>query len=132
MDYKYKDYEGKIKVPVAASTTIEAGDFVCFDGSTGGAVPGDDTGGYLFAGIATHGVDNSAGDLGDKEVEIIVSGLFLLVGDGNFAITDNGATAYISDAQEAAPVAQVSNNVVLGIVKKYVSSTSVWVEIGRI
>lgn len=131
MKYKYKDYEGKIKVPVAASTTIEAGDLVCFDGSTGGAVPGDDASGYLFAGIATKGVDNSAGDLGDKLVEIIVSGLFLLIGDGNFAITDNGATAYISGAAECAPVAQVSNNVVLGIVKKFVADDSVWVEIGR-
>lgn len=130
MDYKFKDYEGKIKVPVAASTTINAGDLVCFDGTTGGAVSGGDESGYLFAGIATHGVANS-GALGAKEVEIIVSGLFLLTGDGNFAITDNGATAYISGAAECAPIAQVTNNVVLGIVKKFVADDSVWVEIGR-
>lgn len=131
MKYKYKNYEGKIRVPVAATTSINAGDFVCADGSTGGAVPGNDASGYLFLGIAAHGADNSTGDLGDVLIEIIVSGLFLLVGDGNFAITDNGATAYISGAQETAPVAQVSNNVILGIIKKFVADDSVWVEIGR-
>lgn len=126
MTAKFKG--GVITVPVAASTTINKGDIVCINPSTGGAVQGANTSGLLFVGIAAEGKDNSAGLLAAKYIKIYTKGLFKMTG-ASLAITANGATMY---ATGAATVDETgSNAVIVGKLIKYVSATSGWVLIGR-
>ncbi len=57
------------KLPVAASTTIAIGGMVALDAS-GNAVPAASTVTGHVKGLATSGVDNSAGAAGDNSVEL--------------------------------------------------------------
>jgi hypothetical protein len=78
------------------------------------------------AGIAREEADNSAGAAGDIDVEVYTVGEFLLTGTG-FAQTDVGAVVYAA-ADDAISLTS-TNNVVLGRVTKFVSSTQVWVRL---
>ncbi len=59
-------------------------------------------------------------------MEVKRRGQFLLTGSG-FAITDKGANVYASDNFTITKTS--TNNVLVGTIADYVSSTQVWVEI---
>lgn len=50
-----------VALPVKAAETIFAGALVCTEPATGLAVPGADTAGLVFQGVAYRGFDNGAG-----------------------------------------------------------------------
>lgn len=117
---------GTYRLPVAASTTIYKGGMVCDNGS-GAAVPAADTAGYVVVGIALEHVDNSSGSAGDRYVNVLAGQAFELVTSGAGA-GNIGDYAYVTDDQTVALVPN-TNNVVAGVVSRYVSATSVYVYI---
>lgn len=60
---------------VAADVKIFAGSMVCLN-AAGYAVPGTDTAGLRFVGVAREYVDNTAGANGDKSVLVRRDGIF--------------------------------------------------------
>lgn len=112
--------------PVNASTTIYQATLV-FTTATGYADDDTASGSNLFAGIAVGKVDNSAGSAGDEKVELLSTGDFTLTGTG-FTQASVDLPAYATDNYTvvAAPAAGA---VYVGIIKRYISSTSVVVAI---
>ena len=74
-DKKTEYREGvELSVPVSAGDKIYSGGWVCF-GADGYLVPGADTAGLIFAGLAREYVDNSGGSDGDLNCKIRRRGL---------------------------------------------------------
>jgi hypothetical protein len=113
------------RVPMKANTTINMGGIVCAD-ATGYAVPGADSSGLRFLGIAAKGVVNSGAN-GAVYIPIWTQGTFKLTGSG-LAITDQGAQVYAAGAATVA--ASSTNGIEVGTLSQYISATSGWVTIG--
>lgn len=113
------------RVPVKTGATINMGGIVCAD-ATGYAVPGADSSGLRFLGIAAKGVVNS-GSSGSIFVPIWTQGTFKLTGSG-LAITDQGKQMYAAGAATVA--ASSTNGIEVGTLSQYISATSGWVTIG--
>jgi len=115
--------------PVKASAKIYAGSIVCL-GSDGYALPGSDTAGLKFAGIARGYVDNSAGASGAQSVEVWRRGSFELSATG-MAVANAGDAVYVVDDHTVGLAAQTANDVPCGRVSEFNSATSVYVDIAR-
>ena len=117
-----------LSVPVAASTRIFAGSLVCLN-ATGYAVPGADTDGLLFAGVATAQADNRTGDDGDLNVVVRRRGRFRFGSSSALTQASVGEKVYADDDQTVALVGDVSNSVAVGVIDKVESSSNGWVSI---
>lgn len=118
--------------PVAAATTIYAGSMVCLDAS-GNAVKAADTAAYVFVGIAEAQVANTVaagfGTAGDLRVTV-ASGHDVLMTQTTsaFAATDvNKTMTYVLDDDTVDVAGTTTNDVEVGVVKQYVSTTQIWV-----
>lgn len=115
-------YEGyRQNYPVKGATSIPGGVIVCAD-STGYAVNGSDTAGLTYLGVSVAPADNSSGSAGD--IDVIVDRtprrVFEFEASG-LAITDVGATLYVSDNQTVAKT--TSNSVEVGKLSHFSSAT---------
>jgi hypothetical protein len=99
--------------PVKTGVHIYKGSLVCAD-STGYAVPGADTAGYTFLGVALEEADNSAGTDGDITVRVQAVGVFSFAKSGTITQADVGATLYIKDDQTVALAAGATNDIPCG------------------
>lgn len=127
-DRNTKHYDGDIiEIPVKASTLIYHGSLVCFERSSGYAVPASNTAGLIFAGVALEQADNSSGSNGAINVRVATKGVHLMVG-ASLAITSKNRWVFVTDDQT---VQLASAHVPVGKIKKYVSATEAWVEIGH-
>lgn len=121
--------EGKLlSCPVVASDIIYGGSLIACN-AAGYALPGADTVGLIFLGVAAARADNSSGSAGDKDVTFWRKGVFL------FAIAaatqaNVGDTVYLVDDQTVGLAATTTNDIACGTIIEYESATSVWVEIG--
>lgn len=118
-----------IELPVYTGVHIYAGGFVCVNTGHGYAIPGADASGNLCMGIAESEADNTLGDSGDITVRVRRTGVFLMAAT-SIAITSQGVVMYVVDDQtfdETTP----GNSVKAGVLVKYVSATSGWIDIGR-
>lgn len=111
--------------PVAASTTVHAGSLVCLNAS-GYAVPGADTTGFKFAGVAMEAADNSEGSNGGATVRVRRKGVFRFSASG-MAITDIGASVYIADDQTVAKSSTYS--VACGKIAEFASASEVGIDV---
>lgn len=112
--------------PIAASTTLYQGTLVFTNAS--GYLDDDTAGGInKFAGIAIEDYDNSGGANGDISATLWDEGKFLLTGTG-FAQTDVDKPAFATDNYTVV-TAPTDNAVYIGVVREYVSSTKVVVEL---
>lgn len=110
---------------VKGSTKIYGGTLVCLD-STGYAIPAADTAGNVFVGFACAEADNSSGSSGDDlYVNVRKEGIFEITTAGA-AITDVGRPVFVEEDNE---VDIVNGNVIAGVIAKYVSATSVYIDI---
>ncbi|MCK5081396.1 MAG: hypothetical protein KAR31_00685, partial [Candidatus Omnitrophica bacterium] len=110
---------------VKGSTKIYAGTMVCLD-STGYAIPAADTAGNIYVGFAQKEADNSAGSSGDDvKVTCRSEGLFEILTAGA-AITDVGRPVFVQFDNE---VELANGHVIAGVVAKFVSATSIWIDI---
>lgn len=112
----------ELEFKVAAGARIYAGSLVCVN-AAGYAVPGADTAGFKFVGVARESVDNAGGD---KTVIVRRKGVFRFAGAG-LAITDIGASVNVSDDQTIAK--STSNNVACGKIAEFVSATEAGIDI---
>lgn len=131
----YKD--GKLQsYKVAASTHIYKGALVCIN-SSGYLVPGADTSGLLFVGVAFEEFDNSAGADGAAAADgrsgcrVRKSGDFLYTFTASTSQADVGKAVYLSADNTVALAATTTNDVLAGYITEYVTSTSVRVRIDR-
>jgi len=114
---------------VAASTKIFAGSLVSLN-SSGYAAPAADTAGHRFAGVALEQVDNSAGANGAKKVRVRRTGVFEF---DAASITQAmvGDAMYVADDHTFDDAAGPTNDVRVGVLVKYVSTTKGWIDISR-
>jgi len=115
----------ELEFKVAGGARIYAGSLVCVN-AAGYAVPGADTAGFKFVGVARESVDNAGGANGDKTVVVRRKGVFRFAGAG-LAITDIGASVNVSDDQTTAK--STSNNVACGKIAEYISATEAGIDI---
>ena len=127
-DKKSEFMEGEIIVlPVAASTKIFAGSFVCVN-SGGFVVPGADTSGLVFAGVAREYADNSAGANGAVSVKVQRRGLVKSV-TGTISAANIGNKVFLLDDQTAALAAGATNDIFCGVIARFIDSTHAWLDI---
>lgn len=114
--------------PVYQDTTIYAGTLVCIN-SSGYAIPAANTAGNKLVGVAREQVVNTAaagyGTSGDLNVEVERMGCFEFVSSG-LTIANVGDAVYITDDQT---VSTSAANVYAGVIAKYVSATSAYIDI---
>lgn len=134
------DYDGQRKalggyiqnMPLAASQTIYAGTMVCTDSTTGTIKDGADSANFSFAGVSCEYMTSTSGSLdylgNAAYVQVFVAGDFLFTAVSG-AATDVGKPAYLvyNTTVQTAPT---SNNIYVGIVSQYISSTQLRVRIG--
>ena len=119
----------ELDFPVAANSKIYSGSLVCCD-TSGYAVPGSDTPGLKFLGVALEQVDNTGGANGAKVVRLRRTGVFEF---DAASITQAmlGSTMYIKDDHTMDDAAGCTYDVRVGILVKLVSDTRGWVDISR-
>lgn len=112
---------------VKTATTIFGGSNACI-GADGYAVPGADTAGLIFQGVATSQVVN-AGASGAKTVVLRRSGVFLMELATPITIANVGDNVFLADDQLVDLTANVTNNIYCGIIAEYVDTTHAWIDI---
>jgi len=119
----------ELDFPVAANCKIYSGSLVCGD-TNGYAVPGADSPGLKFLGVAVEQVDNTGGANGAKIVRLRRTGVFEF--DAS-SITQAmiGASMYIKDDHTMDDAAGCTYDVRVGILVKFVSESRGWVDINR-
>jgi len=115
--------------PVKGGVTVYAGSLVCID-ANGYALPGADTAGYRFVGVARHFVDNSTGQDGDVSIEVWKRGCFEFAATG-MMLADVGGSVYVLDDQTVGLAASATNDIPCGMVSEFNSATSIYVDIYR-
>lgn len=113
--------------PVAASTKIYLGSLVCVNAS-GYAIPGADTAGLSFVGVACETADNSSGSAGDIKVQVRRLGIANFAASGLTQANVNDAL-YISDDQTVATT--TTNSIQCGRLAFFESATEAPVELTR-
>jgi hypothetical protein len=114
---------------VEESTTLYLGALVMVN-AAGYAIPGSDTAGGIFQGInLSEKVDNSSGSDGDATVVLTRSGCYLMTFDTAITIANVGDNVFLVDDQTVDVVGNVSNAIYCGIITKYVTTTTAWVDI---
>lgn len=115
----YKGAGIEFEVPMKASTTIYKGSIVMF-AAAGYAIPGADTSGCSFAGIALE-QKTSGGSDGDTRIRVRRGNLVLLP-TASVTVADHGEAAVISDDQTLTNAATATNDVRVGIFVEYAPS----------
>lgn len=115
----------ELEYKVAAGARIFAGSLVCLNPG-GYALPGSDTAGFKFIGIASGQADNTSGADGDMSVRVRRKGVFRMTASG-MAITDIGAEVKVADDQTVAKT--TANSVTCGAIAEFISATEVGVDI---
>jgi len=113
--------------PVDDGDTIYGGAFVCVN-ADGYAVPGADTAGLIFEGIATQQVDNSAGLDGAKTVVLRRRGL-IKAAIAAATQANVGDNVFLVDDQTVGLAATTTNDIFCGVIAGYIDTTHVWVDI---
>jgi hypothetical protein len=118
-DIKTVSQDGKRSpYPVKAGARIFLDTMVCLD-ATGYAVPGSDTAGLKFVGVASCGADNRLGSDGDKEVIVEKMGEYDYASSG-LARGNEGDPLYIVD-DKTVGLSSV-NSILAGKQSEYVSA----------
>jgi len=121
--------EGKvgalIQYKVAGGVFIYKGALVCLN-LDGYAVPGADTSGYKFIGVAYEDANNKSGSDGDVSVRVLKTGSFLYP-IGSAQQSDMGKKSYIKDDGEVATT--TINQILAGYICEMPSSGKVRVRI---
>lgn len=119
----------EVSVPVKGSTTIYAGAMVSV-GADGYAVPASDATGQIFMGIALEHVDNSSGSDGDKSVVVRRAGLVKISAGSTISQANVGDKVYAVDDQTVDIAANTTNDILVGKIAAFSSSSAAWIDIG--
>lgn len=115
-------------VVVKSGEQIYQGAIVCFDASDDDLIPGADTSGFRFAGIA---LETVLGD-GTKTCRIAWGAEWEVAIDSNITEADVGALAMVSDDNTVDDAGGTTNDVECGRVVKLITSSLAWVYFDRV
>lgn len=128
-DKKIEYTEGvELGFPVINADIIYAGALVCVN-ADGYAVPGADTEGLIFEGVAVEQVDNSLGNAGDKIVTLRRRGLVKMTLGTAITQANVGDNVFLVDDQTVDLAANTTNDILCGIIAGYIDAASAWVDI---
>jgi len=127
---KALQYSEGVELPfeMSAGDKIYAGSFVCV-AADGYAVPGSDTAGLIFEGVAIEQVDNSAGADGDKSVVLRRRGLIKALVGTAITIANVGDNVFLVDDQTVDVTANTTNDIFCGVIAGYIDTTHAWIDI---
>lgn len=112
--------------PAADNVHIYEGALVCVN-TSGYALPGADTAGYKFVGVAWEECDNTlTGHAAGGKNVLVDQGRFLLPAT-SITLPMVGSKMYLVDDATIDDIAGVTNKVEVGVLDEYVSATSGWV-----
>jgi len=118
----------ELDFPVYESVTIYGGAFAAVN-AAGYALPGSDTSGLIFEGVATEQKDNASGSSGDLDVTLRRRGLFKAILDTAITQANVGDNVFLVDDQTVDLAANVDNNIYCGVIAKYIDTTHAWIDI---
>jgi len=117
-----------LALPVDDADCIYAGSLVSVN-AAGYAIVGADTASTIFVGISTQQKDNTDGSDGDLYITVQRQGVFKMLLGTAITIANVGDNVFISDSATVDLTANVSNNIYVGIIAKYIDTTHAWVDI---
>lgn len=117
----------QLAFPVNGTSKIYAGALVCVD-ADGYLVPGADTAGLIFQGIAMQQRDNASGDDGDQLCVVQRRGL-VKCAIAAATQANIGDSVFLVDDETVGLAATTTNDIYCGIIAGYVDATHVWVDI---
>lgn len=128
-DKKTEYTEGvEISLPVINADIVYAGGLTCVN-AAGYALPGSDTAGLIFMGVARENVDNSLGAVGALSVVVRRRGLFKMKLATAITIANVGDEVFLVDDESVDVTANVTNKIFCGIIASYIDTTHAWVDI---
>lgn len=128
-DKKTEYTEGvEVSIPVVNADIIYAGSNVCVN-AAGYALPGSDTAGLIFQGVATENVDNAAGAAGAKNVTVRRRGLVKMEFATAISIANMGDNVFLVDDQLVDLAGNVTHAIFCGVIAGYIDTTHAWVDI---
>lgn len=117
-----------IPAQVVADDCIYGGALVAVN-AAGYALPGSDTAGLIFHGVADARADNTGGAAGDIDVVVRRKGVFLFAMGTAITIANVGDTVYLVDDQTVDLAANTTNDIKCGTIVEYYSTTQAWIDI---
>jgi hypothetical protein len=128
-DRKLEYAEGvEIPFPVDDGDKIYAGAFVCVN-ADGYAVPGSDTAGLIFVGVAMEQKDNTLGLDGALTVNCRRRGLIKAILNTAISQANVGDNVFLVDDQTVDVAGNCTNDIFCGIIAGYIDSTHAWIDI---
>ena len=115
-------------IPVVNADIIYAGALVSVN-AAGYAVPGADTSGQIFMGVAQERRNNTYGNAGDLSVNVRRRGLFKMLLGTAITQANVGDNVFLVDDQTVDVTAQCTNKIFCGIIAGYIDTTHAWVDI---
>jgi len=97
----------------------------------GYALPGSDTAGLIFQGVAEARADNTGGANGAIKVNVRRQGLFLFNMGTAITIANVGDAVCLVDDQTVDLAANCINDIACGKIVEYYSTTKAWIDIAR-
>jgi hypothetical protein len=122
----YKETELKA-YPIADNVHIYKGALVCVN-SSGYAVPGADTAGYRFVGVAHAECDNTLTGHAAGLKDVLVDNKRFQLPATSISLAMTGQMMYLVDDATVDDIAGVTNKIAVGELDEYVSATSGWVD----
>jgi hypothetical protein len=118
----------EVGIPVDGGSTIYGGALVAVN-AAGYAVPGADTAGLIFTGVAIEQKDNAAGADGDLTVNVRRKGLVKCVMGTAITQANVGDAVCLKDDQTVDLAANLTNDIAAGTIAAYIDSTHAWIDI---
>jgi len=118
----------ELPFPVDDGDKIYGGALVAVN-ADGYAVPGADTAGLIFQGVALEQVDNTSGNDGDKSVVLRRRGLFKMTLGHTITQANVGDNVFLVDDQTVDVAAQTTHDIFCGIIAGFIDGTHAWVDI---
>ena len=118
----------EIAIPVINADIIYGGAWTCVN-AAGYALPGADTAGLIFMGIATARADNSAGALGAIKVPLRRRGLIKAKLATAITISNVGDNVFLVDDESVDLAGNVTNDIFCGIIAEYIDTTHAMIDI---
>jgi len=126
-DKKTEYREGvEASFPVDDGDIIYAGALVCVN-ADGYLVPGADSDGLIFVGVAREYADNSGGQDGDVSAVVRRHGLFKMAFGHSISQANVGDNVFIADDQTVDLTANTTYKIFCGVIAEYIDATHAWV-----
>lgn len=118
----------ELAFPVINADIIYGGGFVSVN-AAGYAVPGADTAGQIFVGVAVERKDNSSGAAGALSVNVRRRGLFKATLGTAISQANVGDNVFLVDDQTVDIAGNCTNDIFCGIIAGYIDTTHAWIDI---